>query len=189
MKSTDASLRQHYSNMESDELIELYKNADLTHVAETALKAVLSERGIAIPEERTAIHNDLADNAAIRKAISVKIRNGWIAAVVLGAITFGLGMVILLSTKGADGTVESLVYVVSALTIFGLAVGVAIRSRVAATGLFVLFLAKNLLDIWAVGMDGLLSGLLFKFAFFYFFYQAMIATFSYCNLTKKGNVS
>ena len=48
MDVSEESLRQRYSEMETEELVELYKSSDLTDLASSVIEQIISERGVSI---------------------------------------------------------------------------------------------------------------------------------------------
>ena len=55
MAVTEESLRQRYSNMNTEELVELYQYSDLTNIASAVLERILAERSVTTEEQRKII--------------------------------------------------------------------------------------------------------------------------------------
>jgi len=110
----------------------------------------------------------------IPKSILKKIRVGWIAALVTGAMT----MVIMLIAINMDilNDVFDLWSSIDVLIVFSLAYGIYKKSRIASTVMFVYFLVSKIFLIMETGQP---SGLVITVAFIYFYFQAMVATYQY----------
>lgn len=46
MEATDKELRERYETLDTDELVDLYRNSDLTELAQSVLKETLGKRGV-----------------------------------------------------------------------------------------------------------------------------------------------
>ena len=128
------------------------------------------------PKSDLKVHKQIDIPEEILKCI----RNGWIAAIFTGTITFVL-MILSVKTE----TVSSLFDIwtsIDVILIFALALGIYKKSRFAATSMFVYFLISKILSIIVVGKPG---GILMTLIFLYFYYKAMTATFSYHKLLKS----
>jgi len=117
----------------------------------------------------------------IPEQIAKKIKRGWIAAIISGLMTMGV-MLVAINT----GVLNSLFDVwtsIDVILIFGLALGIYKKSRIAATTMFLYFLASK---IWIIAETGKPGGLVMAMIFLYFYFQAMVGTFQYHNLVKKS---
>jgi len=64
------------------------------------------------------------------------------------------------------------------------AIGIWFKSRVAATLMFLYFLVSKIIVLIAGEFNGILAGVIFL----YFYGRAMIGSFRYHNLVKKGAI-
>jgi hypothetical protein len=118
--------------------------------------------------------------AKIEKAKS-DIKAGFYAALVSLAIT--LVVTILGATGSADLGFGADWYMLIDVGLIGaFAIGIWFKSRVAATGMFLYFLLSKILLIAEGQYGGILMGVLFL----YFYGRAMIASYSYHKLIKRG---
>lgn len=110
-----------------------------------------------------------------------KIRNGFVAALISGTLTL---IFTVLATAGSDvtGFLDAWAFI-DVVFIFALAVGIYFKSRVAATTMFVYFLAAK---IYTWVYTGQLTGIFLAAVFIYFYYQAMVGTYEYHKQTKGG---
>ncbi len=106
-----------------------------------------------------------------------KIKGGWIAAIVSGTLT-AIVAIIAVSTDAMDdvGDVFDAWLFVDVVLIFGLAFGIMMKSRTAATIMFLYFLASK---IYMVSMTGQARGVIISLIFLYFYFQAMVGTYQY----------
>lgn len=114
----------------------------------------------------------------VPEAVLKKIRNGWVAAIISGVMT--LAAVGLVLTMGTGGTFDAW-NLLDVVLIFFLAFWIYRRSRIAATTMFVYFLASKIMVIAETGQP---SGVLVGLIFLYFYFQAMVGTFQYHKLRR-----
>lgn len=132
------------------------------------------------PEAELNIQN----RAEIPNDVSKKIRNGWIAAIISGAMTFGVTLLAI--NTGALNGLFDIWSMVDVVLIFFLAFGIYKKSRSAATFMFAYFVFSK---IWMIVETGKPSGLLLSIIFLYFYFQAMVGTYQYHKLIKSHNNS
>lgn len=113
-----------------------------------------------------------------------KIKNGWVAAIVSGVMTFGI-MLLALNTEALAGLYDIWSLADVAL-IFFLAFGIYKKSRTAAAFMFAYFLLSK---IWIISETGKPSGLILSLIFLYLYFQAMVGTYQYHKLTKSPDKS
>ena len=115
-----------------------------------------------------------------QEEIDKKIKNGWIAAIISGIMT--LGLILLAATTG--GTLENLFNVwttIDVILVFALAFGIYKKSRFASTTMLIYFLISKILIFIETGKP---TGAVMAIIFFYFYFQAMVATYQYHKLVK-----
>lgn len=105
-----------------------------------------------------------------------KIKEGWQAALVCGSFT--LLAVIVAGMVPSLAQLSSPWALVDVALIFGLAFGIRAKSRVAATTMFLYFLAAKLYAFHSAGRP---AGIATAALFCYYFFRAMTATFDYHN--------
>ena len=74
MEATDKELRERYETLDTDELVDLYRNSDLTELAQSVLKETLGKRGVdsdAFQEQTTKIVKPI--NLFISKEVTFSI--------------------------------------------------------------------------------------------------------------------
>jgi len=109
------------------------------------------------------------------------IRAGFIASLVTFGITFIVTYISVIdSTDIGYGTDWVLFFDVGIVAI--LAIGIWFKSRTAATLMFIYFVFSKILTLIEGRFDGIVFGLIFLF----FYGRAMIGTFRYHSLVKKG---
>lgn len=119
----------------------------------------------------------------VPKDILKKIRVGWIAAVITGAMT--LVMMLIAINTDVLNEVFDIWSSVDVVLVFGLAYGIYRKSRIAASSMFVYFLISKIILIMESGQPG---GMVITVLFIYFYFRAMIATFQYhAYLRSIGN--
>ena len=91
-------------------------------------------------------------------------------------------MLISLNT-GALSNLFDIWSTIDVVLIFALAFGIYKKSRVAATTMFLYFLASKILIIVETGKP---SGLLLAIIFLYFYFQAMVGTYQYHKILKNA---
>ena len=127
MDISEESLRQRYSQMETDELIELHRTSDLTDLALSVLEIILSERGITA-EERKAI-GERIDEEPSKLIPLASMGSRFIAQIIDGVVALLLVAPILVINPDAVGMTIS-VYAVYLLFQDGLPNGQSIGKRV-----------------------------------------------------------
>lgn len=108
------------------------------------------------------------------KKILGKIRAGWIAAIVSGALTTALWAAV--AFGGLENAIFGPELLIDVVVIFGLAIGIFFKSRIAATLMFVYFLASKIFIIYAT--DQFQGGIL-GIVFLVLYFNAMVGTFQY----------
>ena len=109
-----------------------------------------------------------------------KIRAGWIAAVIQGTLVTVLALI---SFDVAPGEgLSSKWNLIDAVLIFGLAFGIAKKSRTASTIMFAYFILNRIIYFMATGQ---FPGIVISIIFFFIYLQAMIATYEFHNLKKR----
>jgi len=103
------------------------------------------------------------------------------------ACLISLGMTLIITILSATGSVAlgpggdwTMLFDVGLIAVF--AIGIWFKSRVAATLMFIYFLLSKLLQL----ADGQLNGIIVSLVFLFFYGRAMIGTFRYHSLVKKG---
>jgi hypothetical protein len=117
----------------------------------------------------------------VPEKITKKIRSGFIVAMISGVMT--LGIMILAVSTAALNSMFSIWTSVDVVLIFALAFGIYKKSRVAATAMFVYFLASK---IWIIVETGRPGGLALGIIFLYFYFQAMVGTYQYHKIIKSS---
>src|SRR5690554_3470633 len=123
---------------------------------------------------------DNTSQVDVPEKIAKHIRNGWIAAIISGAMTLGI-VLLVVATEEEVGLVDVWTLIDVAL-IFLLAFGIYKKSRFAATAMLVYFVFSKISMMIETGKPG---GLGIGIIFIYFYYQAMVATYQYHKLLKS----
>ena len=129
------------------------------------------------PESDVVLKKDIV----IPDAIAKKIKGGWIAAIVSGVITLAMVLLVVYSGSKSAGNVVDLWNSLDVVFIFILAYGMYKKSRIAASIMFIYFLASKILIIAETGQP---NGVLLSLMFLYYFFQAMVGTFQYHKLVR-----
>jgi hypothetical protein len=120
-----------------------------------------------------------------------KIRNAWIASLISGFIT--LFFTVMAATRGGGivnvgGAIVSLWNLLDVFLIFLFAFGIYMKSRVAAIGMFIYFLASKLM-MWAgvpqIGAS-VLIGILIGIIFLYFYFEGARSAVTYRRLRQSS---
>ena len=112
--------------------------------------------------------------------ITSPIKHGWIAACVSGVLT--LAATIISMINGPNEVFAGAWSLIDVALIAGFAFGIWRKSRVAATLMFLYFVASKILIMKATGRpDGLVLGLVFLI----FYFRAMTATYRYHRFVKN----
>jgi hypothetical protein len=117
-----------------------------------------------------------------------KIKNAWIAALIYGTLTL-IFAVIAVYGSDATGFLDARSFIrtfIDLFLIFAFAFGIYKNSRIAATSMFVYFIASKIILMVATQNfgGGILFGILFL-VFLYFFSQGVIGTFQYQKQLKN----
>ena len=117
-----------------------------------------------------------------------KIKNAWIAALIYGTLTL-IFAVIAVYGSDATGFINARSFIrtfIDLFLIFAFAFGIYKNSRIAATFMFVYFIASKIIIMVATQNfgGGILFGILFL-VFLYFFSQGVIGTFQYQKQLKN----
>lgn len=117
----------------------------------------------------------------VPKDILKKIKAGWIVALISGVMTIALIGVAM--GTGALGDMFDWWSSIDVILIFALAFGIYMKSRTAATIMFVYFLLSK---IWFIVETGKPGGIVLSLVFLYFYLQAMIGTYQYHKFVKEA---
>jgi hypothetical protein len=120
------------------------------------------------------------DSADVPDEVLKQIRYGWIAGLVSGTLTLMIVLIAMQVKQPIPGFDPELAWIDVGL-IYLLAVGIFFRSRIAATLMFVYFLAAKLYLIFATGN---LVSIPVTLAFLYVYFRAMMATFQYQGIVR-----
>lgn len=123
-----------------------------------------------------------SSNVVIPDDVAKKIKHGWIAAIVSGVMT--LAMILVVIYTNTTGNLVNAWNSLDVILIFLLAFGIYKKSRIAASVMFVYFLASK---IMIIAETGKFNGMLLAIIFLYYFFQAMVGTFQYHKLVKGAN--
>jgi len=128
----------------------------------------------------SAFENPLSLKDQIEAAENA-IRGGFIACLI------SLGITLIVTILGATGSLDmgfgtdwTMLIDVGLIAIF--AIGIWFKSRTAATLMFLYFLASKIILLMAGQFNGIIMGVIFL----YFYGRAMIGSFRYHDLVKKG---
>ena len=109
-----------------------------------------------------------------------KIRRGGYAAVIMGVINLAIFLIFLGDDVG--GLQIDYFFLIDVGLIFALAIGIFFRSRVAATIMFVYFLASKIYIMYESGQP---QGLLISLIFLYFLYHGMMGSYEFHRWRKE----
>ena len=128
------------------------------------------------------------------KQAETKIRNAWIAALISGFIT--LIFTFAAATHGGGtlhvgGVPVSLWTFLDVVLIFLFAFGIYMKSRVAAIGMFIYFLANRLMMLVVVPKIGAsaLIGLPIRIIFLYLYFEGARGAITYRRLLQSGGAT
>lgn len=113
-----------------------------------------------------------------------KIRQGWIAGVVLGGLSFFTWLIAMLSAKAVNGVDINAFGFIDILLIFGLSYGIYRKSRFCVTFLTIYYFIVKTIEIvitFPAGVVGIIGLIIFTT----FFIRAMMGAFNYHNEQKE----
>jgi len=102
-----------------------------------------------------------------------KIKTAWIAGIVSGSVTLVFTLLAVLGTSLLGFSVWELVDVA---LVFGLTLGIYMKSRICAVVMFIYFIVSKIILIAEAGQ---VAGLPLALVFGYFFWQGISGTFAY----------
>lgn len=116
---------------------------------------------------------------AVPEEVLKQIKTAWIAAVVSACATLLFTVLAISGTEIAGFSAWQLLDVV---LVFGLAIGIYLKSRVSAVLMFAYFVGSKIIFMVQTGApSGLLMGLIFS----YFFWQGVSGTFAYHKIMQR----
>lgn len=114
-----------------------------------------------------------------------KIKQGWIAGLVLGGISFFVWLIALLTSQSLNEQPFNPFGLVDIMLVFGLSYGVYLKSRTCITILTVYYFLSKMIEIVVSFPQGIF-GVIGLAIFMTFFIRAMIGTFEYHNKKQRS---